>query len=87
MDELTQLRAEIDRIDRTLVAALNERGRIARKIGLYKKARKLPVFDASRETALLEKLRQLNTGGISENALLQIYHAILTQSRKIQEDL
>ncbi len=87
MDELTRLRDEIDRIDRTLVAALNERGEIARKIGLYKKARKLPVFDASREAALLEKLRRLNTGGISENALLQIYQAILTQSRKIQEDL
>ncbi len=87
MKDLPQLRVEIDRVDREIVAALQERCALSREIGLYKKERALPVLDAAREELLLQKIAQLNSGVIPEAQILDIYRAILAASRKIQEDL
>lgn len=55
MDKLTEARERINRADEEIAKLWAERMEAVREIGEYKKANSLPIFDASRETSLLEK--------------------------------
>ena len=55
MDALEQARAEIDAVDAQLAALFERRMAAVLQVAEYKRAHGLPVYDASRETAVLEK--------------------------------
>lgn len=55
MSELETYRKEIDQIDTELTRLFEARMETVLKVGVYKKARNLPVFDASREQKVIEK--------------------------------
>jgi len=84
-NELEKLRAEIDRIDGRLVALLAERLSAAGRVAAYKRANTLPVRDAGREKALLERVAAM--AGDDAPAVTEIYQAILAASRARQEEL
>lgn len=56
MKNLQECRAEIDRIDSELLRLLTERMQVAENVARYKLANDLPVFDETRERAVLEKI-------------------------------
>ena len=53
MDELKELRDEIDRVDREMASLFEARMAAARAIAAYKKEHGLPVEDKSREEEML----------------------------------
>ena len=55
MDALEQARAEIDAVDAQLAALFERRMAAVLRVAQYKRAHGLPIFDASREAAVLEK--------------------------------
>ncbi len=55
MDALEQARAEIDAVDAQLAALFERRMAAVLSVAQYKRAHGLPVYDAARETAVLEK--------------------------------
>ena len=55
MDALEQARAEIDTVDAQLAALFERRMATVLQVAEYKRAHGLPVYDAARETAVLEK--------------------------------
>ena len=55
MNELEQYRKEIDEIDQELTHLFELRLNTVLKVGRYKKQHNLPVLDASREQAVIEK--------------------------------
>jgi chorismate mutase/chorismate mutase/prephenate dehydratase len=55
MSELEAFRKEIDQIDEELTRLFEARMETVLKVGAYKKARNLPIFDASREQKVIEK--------------------------------
>lgn len=55
MDELEQLRAEIDEIDRKMTILFEERMKIVDKVGQYKQKNNLPILNTHREEMVLEK--------------------------------
>lgn len=55
MDALEQARAEIDAVDAQLAALFERRMAAVLQVAEYKRAHGLPVYDAARETAVLEK--------------------------------
>ncbi|MFY9213341.1 MAG: chorismate mutase [Tissierellaceae bacterium] len=55
MDDLKVYRDKIDKIDAELVALFEERMEIVLKIAAYKKANKLPVYNASREKEVIAR--------------------------------
>ena len=57
MDALEQARAEIDTVDAQLAALFERRMAAVLQVAEYKRAHGLPVYDAARETAVLERLR------------------------------
>ena len=55
MDTLEQARAEIDAVDAQLAALFERRMAAVLSVAQYKQAHGLPIFDAAREAAVLEK--------------------------------
>lgn len=53
--ELEARRAEVERIDREIVALVAERLRIARELGGLKRAAGVPLLDPQREAAIVRR--------------------------------
>ena len=58
-EELTRLRASIDNIDNALIHMLAERFKCTQAVGVLKATHNLPPSDKTRETAQIERLRQM----------------------------
>jgi chorismate mutase len=56
---LAEFRSSIDNIDAALVHILAERFKITQKVGAYKAKAGLPPADPGRETAQIDRLREL----------------------------
>ncbi len=81
---LKQLRKQIDRIDHLLLRLLNERADFVLRIGELKKRQGRPVFDGQREAEVLRRLKSANGGPLPAEAIKQIFHAVLRQSRRLE---
>ena len=81
--DLSELRVEIDQIDRQVVDLLRQRMMVANEVAEYKRERDLPVLDSGRERALLAKV----TGQAGEefaSGVRAVYQSILSASRSYQ---
>ena len=81
--ELKDLREQIDRIDRELVPLFIERMHVSAGVAEYKRENGIPVLDASRERALLDKISELS-GEEFEEYSRTLYATILDLSRSYQ---
>ena len=84
-DRLKQLRDDIDSIDSKIVALINERLRIGRKIGEIKQESKSNVFDPSREKKVMEKITRINDGPAENKLLRYIFNVIMMATKDIQK--
>ena len=81
--KLEEIRTEIDSIDKELVSLFIRRMNCAAEVAEYKKQNNLPVLDASRERALLNKISELS-GSEFEEYSRTLYSTILSLSRSFQ---
>ena len=84
MKNLEECRAEIDRVDRQLLRLFEERMEICREVARYKKARGLPVLDASREEAVLDALAQKTTPELLPYAR-KLWRVLMDLSKEFQD--
>lgn len=84
-ENLDDWRGRIDTLNAQLVQLLNERARCAEGIAAFKQRNGLPVFDARREQAVLERVSSLNAGPLSDEALHRIFNCIMEEHRLLQE--
>ena|SRR5687768_5192437 len=82
--KLDECRKNMDAIDMEIVALLNRRADLSRRIGHIKTVAALPVVDPAREEIILRRVIRENAGDVSDNALTAIYREILRESRRIQ---
>ena len=82
---VAELRNEIDKIDAKLVHLLNERARRAVEIGIEKKRDGASVHDRAREDQVLERVRDLNSGPLDNEAISRIYREIISACINAQE--
>jgi chorismate mutase/prephenate dehydratase len=86
--ELARLRAEIDRVDRELLAVLNRRAALVREVGALKGAAgRGAVYRAGRERDLVEALVRENPGPFPSAALPALYREIISASRSLEARL
>ncbi len=81
--DLTKLREEINDTDREIVELFKKRMAIATSVAEYKKEHGLPVLDAARERALLEKISEMageELGGYART----LYHTMMDVSKAYQ---
>jgi len=86
--QLNQLRSRIDELDSQIIDKLNERLRVAIKIGRLKSGGKIPVFHPEREKQVISNIVGHNSGGVfPKNLLINIYTEIMSASRSLQSPL
>jgi chorismate mutase/prephenate dehydratase len=84
---LAGIRAEIDRLDREIVALLNRRARMAVEAGRAKVDGQLPVFDPQREAQILHQVADHSEGPLTADLLRPIYREVLSACRHVQRPL
>lgn len=85
---LDELRAEIDRIDDSILSALSKRQEISTLIGEYKKTHAMPAIDQDRfKEMLIDRLTEGSAKGLSPELIEDIFTVIHTHSVETQEAL
>ena len=82
--ELSDYRAQIDRIDAELLRLFAERMQTAAGIASYKKAHGLPVLDAGREREKLAQIVKTAPEELQEEAV-SLYRLLFSLSRSYQD--
>jgi chorismate mutase/prephenate dehydratase len=77
-------RSRINELDSELLLLLNERARIALKVGESKKDAGVHLCDHTREREVIERMSEANEGPLDDRAIVELYRAIIHESRRIQ---
>ena len=85
MMELEKLRQEIDRLDGNIVPLLLERFEVVRRIGEVKKAAGLPVYNAAREEAVLQKVSAFAPDEETARALRLVYAQVMAAAKELEK--
>ncbi|MBZ2176347.1 MAG: chorismate mutase [Acidobacteriota bacterium] len=83
---LAVCRAEIDEVDRRLVALINERVRVVERIGQIKQSAAFDVYEPNRERAVLENVAAANGGPLPADSAVRIFERIMDEMRTIQRN-
>ena len=76
---LADQRTKIDALDTRIVALLNERAEVVRKVGRIKKQSGLPVNDQTRVEEVLRRIAAANRGPLPNEHLRRIYETIVRE--------
>src|SRR5690349_19547284 len=82
--DLAAMRAELDGVDREIIAAINRRAAIAKRIGQVKAADGQPAFDSERERDILENAEANNDGPLSDEGVRSIFRELVSATRAVQ---
>ena len=83
--ELARLRAEIDELDRRIVALLNQRAELVRAVGHEKLAiGRRWVRDREREREVLLRVSIANEGPTPQADLIAIYRRLIASARALE---
>ncbi len=83
MDErIEELRARIAEIDRSLVAALNERLAIVEQLRVEKDARGLAFVDPEQERRVVDALLAANSGPLTETGVRELAESVLALTKR-----
>jgi chorismate mutase len=78
---IDRLRDEIADVDRRLVATINARLALVKKMRKYKEERGIPFLDPAREEWMLQYLKRANTGPLSSEGLAEVYTHVLALTK------
>lgn len=85
MKTIDDYRKKIDEIDDTILRLLNERASIVIQIGKIKQSQNKPLYVPSREKAIYERLKALNTGPFPNSSLKIVFREIISASLSLEE--
>ncbi len=86
-EDLEGLRARVDQLDRQIVELLNARARVVVEIGRLKQQSGTPIYAPDREKVVLERLRELNQGPLSDRSVEAIYREVMSGSFALEKPL
>lgn len=84
MKDLSSCRAEIDAIDRQLVALFVKRMHVARDVAGYKHAHHMDILDASREQAVLLSRADMTAEESLKGSVVELFRELMRLSRQEQ---
>jgi len=77
-------RAEINDLDSELLRLLNKRAGLALRVGESKTASGVHLCDHTREREVIERMCEANEGPLDDRAIVELFRAIIHESRRIQ---
>ena len=75
---LTDLRTQIDALDRELLVLLNRRALVAEQVGEVKKREGTPFFRPDRGAQVIEQIQKANTGPPRDEHVAAVWREIMT---------
>jgi chorismate mutase/prephenate dehydratase len=84
---LEELRKKVDRIDANILRLLNQRALLALQIGKLKAKRREGVYVPDRESEIMNRIKRLNKGPLSEDALKAIYREIMSGALALEKEV
>jgi chorismate mutase/prephenate dehydratase len=81
------LRAHIDRIDEKLLALLNERAKLAIRIGEQKHRARAALYVPAREKHILKRLLEANSGPLDAERIRPIFREIIAACLSLEQPL
>lgn len=84
MENINNIRREIDLIDEELVRLFERRLELALKVSEYKKENSLPIFDSNRETEVINKAKSRLHNPQFEDYVEEFFTDIMEISKKLQ---
>jgi chorismate mutase/prephenate dehydratase len=85
--ELARLREAIDRVDRALLALLNERAELGLAVGAVKERGGMPIYSAARERDVIAGLVRENRGPFPSAAIEPVFREIISATRSLENRL
>jgi chorismate mutase len=80
--DLEALRAQVTDVDRRLIALVNERLELVRRIWEHKRRHGLDRVDPERERWLFETLAAANAGPLTDEGLRELYAEVLALTKR-----
>ena len=81
---LENWRSQINALDDDLLRLLNQRAELALRVGESKKDSGLSVCDHTREREVTERMCSINEGPLDDRAVVELFRAVIHESRRIQ---
>ena len=81
---LENWRSQINALDDELLRLLNQRAELALRVGESKKDSGLSVCDHTREREVTERMCSINEGPLDDRAVVELFRAVIHESRRIQ---
>ena len=82
---LEKLRSRIDELDSELLELMNERAKCVIKIGKIKQKEKKGVLVPLREKELLDHLRTVNKGPMTDTMVIYLFQQIIDTLKDLQK--
>jgi len=82
-EALDDSRREIDTIDAQLASLMQQRARLAQRIGEWKRAHDQPIYDPSREAAIEARLAA-TAGPLDTDALVSVFKTLIKACRNLE---
>ena len=87
MENLLELRNEIDAIDREIVDLFQKRMKISSEVAEYKISTGKKVFDRAREAQKIQAVTELADNDFNRHGIEELFQQIMSMSRKLQYQL
>ena len=81
---LDELRERLDILDEQMMTLLSERAKVVNRVADFKRHHNIPVYIPEREASIIERLRALNPGPLSGDAVERIYRIIVEEMRQFE---
>lgn len=82
--ELLAFRTRIDKLDRDLLALVNQRAALALEVGELKKREGTVAFRPEREAQVIDGLKAVNTGPLKSDSVAPIWREIMSACRALE---
>src|SRR3989338_1140902 len=82
-----KVRKKVDLIDKKILELLNERAKASQAIGKIKIKKGQSIYSPEREKEILDRLKAMNQGPITEAAIEAIYSEIMSSSISLEKEV
>jgi len=83
--QLRELRDQIDAVDRNILELLAQRLRLVVRVGDYKRANGLPIYDPERERDLLARVANAAPSPLEPAMAQRIFQCVIQESRDLEK--
>ena len=85
MRDLSEIRVDIDEVDRRLFTLFEKRLKLSDEVAEYKRLKNMAVFDPEREQEKLEKIKKMSDDPFVSDAAAGFFSEIMSISKKRQQ--